>query len=102
MIRGWLLILFVATPLFAAQPKPKEKPPTLERVNTELLARGALLIDPLTGEVLYAKNVDEAFPPASTVKMMTALVAYEKTGGLGTITIQPEDTRVEPSHVRPL
>ncbi|NCZ58123.1 MAG: D-alanyl-D-alanine carboxypeptidase, partial [Actinobacteria bacterium] len=31
--------------------------------------------------------------------MMTALLAYEKTGGIGTITIQPEDTRVEPSHV---
>ena len=99
MIRGWLLLLFAATPLLAAQPKPKEKPPTLEQVNTELLARGALLVDPLTGEVLYAKNVDETFPPASTVKLMTALLAYEKTGGLGTITIQPEDTRVEPSHV---
>ena len=99
MIRGWLLLLFAATPLLAAQPKPKEKPPTLEQVNAELLARGALLLDPLTGEVLYAKNVDDTFPPASTVKMMTALIAYEKTGGIGSITIQPEDTRVEPSSV---
>jgi len=83
----------------AAQPKPKAKPPTLPQVNEQLLARAALMVDPLTGEVLYARNVDETFPPASTVKMMTALLAYQKTGGLGTITIQPEDTRVEPSHV---
>jgi D-alanyl-D-alanine carboxypeptidase len=94
----WLLLLAAAV-ASAAQPKPTPKPPTLEQVNEQLLARAALLVDPLTGQVLYARNVDETFPPASTVKMMTALLAYEKTGGIGTITIQPEDTRVEPSHV---
>ncbi len=99
MIRPLILVLLAACPLLAAQPKPKEKPPTLEQVNSQILARAALLIDPLTGEVLYAKNVDDTFPPASTVKMMTALIAYEKTGGIGSITIQPEDTRVEPSSV---
>jgi D-alanyl-D-alanine carboxypeptidase (penicillin-binding protein 5/6) len=94
----WILMLTAATAP-AAQPKPKPKPPTLPQVNEQLLARAALMVDPLTGEVLYARNVDETFPPASTVKMMTALLAYQKTGGFGTITIQPEDTRVEPSHV---
>ena len=92
-----LLAAISAAP--AAQPKPKPKPPTLPQVNEQLLARAALMVDPLTGEILYARNVDETFPPASTVKMMTALLAFQKTGGLGTITIQPEDTRVEPSHV---
>jgi len=94
----WVLMLAAAVAP-AAQPKPKPKSPTLEQVNEQLLARAALMVDPLTGQVLYAKNVDDTFPPASTVKMMTALLAYEKTGGLGTITILPEDTRVEPSHV---
>ena len=94
----WVLVL-VASAAPAAQPIPKPKPPTLEQINEQLLARAALMVDPLTGQVLYAKNVDDTFPPASTVKMMTALLAYEKTGGNGTITIQPEDTRVEPSHV---
>jgi len=94
----WVLMLAAAVAP-AAQPQPKPKPPTLEQLNEQLLARAALMVDPLTGRVLYAKNVDDTFPPASTVKMMTALLAYEKTGGIGTITIQPEDTRVEPSHV---
>ena len=94
----WVLVL-VASAAPAAQPKPKSKPPTLEQVNEQLLARAALMVDPLTGQALYARNVDDPFPPASTVKMMTALLAFEKTGGIGTITVQPEDTRVEPSHV---
>lgn len=93
------LLLLAVSLAPAAQPKPQPKPPSLQQVNEHLLARAALMVDPLTGEVLYARNVDETFPPASTVKMMTALLAYQKTGGLGTITIQPEDTRVEPSHV---
>jgi D-alanyl-D-alanine carboxypeptidase len=78
---------------------PPPKPPTLEKVNEELLAKSALLMDPLTGQVLYARNIDDTFPPASTVKLMTALIVYEKTGGKGTVTIDPQDTRVEPSTV---
>ncbi|NDA25863.1 MAG: LysM peptidoglycan-binding domain-containing protein [Verrucomicrobia bacterium] len=99
MIRLTFLFLL---PLFAvqgAQPPPKEKPPTLEQVNEELLAKGALLVDPLTGQVLYARNIDDTFPPASTVKLMTAWLVYQKTGGQGTVTIRDEDTHVEPSSV---
>jgi serine-type D-Ala-D-Ala carboxypeptidase (penicillin-binding protein 5/6) len=83
----------------AAPPVPPPKPPTLVQVQAKLLAKAALLIDPLTGDVLYARNIDAPYPPASTVKLMTALVAYEKMGARGTVTIAPEDTRVEPSSV---
>ena len=95
-----LFCLFTLLPaLHSAPPTPPKKPPTLEQVNTELLAKAALLADPLTGEVLYARDIDTPYPPASTVKLMTALVAYRKTGGLGTATITSEDVRVEPSTV---
>ena len=99
MTRLVFLLLFSLLPLQGAQPPPKEKPPTLEQVNEELLARAALLLDPLTGQVLYARNVDDTFPPASTVKLMTAWLVYQKTGGQGTVLVQSEDTRVEPSSV---
>lgn len=92
-------LLFTFSVGFGAQPNPKEKPPTLEQVNEELLAKSALLVDPLTNQVLYARNVDETFPPASTVKMMTAWLVYEKTGGQGFVTVEQADTRVEPSSV---
>ena len=93
------LTLLTAVTAPAAPPPPKEKPPTLEQVNGELLAKSALLVDPLTGQVLYARNVDDTFPPASTVKLMTAWLVYQKTGGQGTVLVQAEDTRVEPSSV---
>jgi D-alanyl-D-alanine carboxypeptidase (penicillin-binding protein 5/6) len=40
-------------------------------------ARTAFLIDLNSGAVLYAKNPDERFPPASLAKMMTTEVAFE-------------------------
>ena len=92
-------ILLACSHIQAAPPVPPPKPPTLEQVQAKLLAKAALLVDPLTGDVLYARNIDAPYPPASTVKLMTALVAYEKMGGRGTVTIAPEDTRVEPSTV---
>lgn len=94
-----LIILLACSHIQAAPPVPPPKPPTLEQVQAKLLAKAALLVDPLTGDVLYARNIDAPYPPASTVKLMTALVAYEKMGGRGTVTIAPEDTRVEPSNV---
>lgn len=49
---------------FAASPPP-------------VVADGALLIDTTTGEILYEKNKDTKFYPASTTKMMTALLVLE-------------------------
>ena len=40
-------------------------------------AGGAIVMDMDTGTVLYAKNVDQTFYPASITKIMTALVAIE-------------------------
>ena len=95
-----LFCLFTFLPaLHSATPILPKKPPTIEQVNTELLAKAALLADPLTGEVLFARDIDTPYPPASTVKLMTAWLTYQKTGGKGFVTISPEDVRVEPSTV---
>jgi D-alanyl-D-alanine carboxypeptidase len=40
-------------------------------------ARAAIIMDAATGEVLFEKNADDALPPASTTKVMTAIVALE-------------------------
>lgn len=42
-----------------------------------LVAESAILMDFTTGEVLYQKNADIRRPPASTTKIVTALVALE-------------------------
>lgn len=41
-------------------------------------ADSVVLMDATTGDILYGKNVDSAYPPASTTKIMTALLTLEK------------------------
>jgi len=70
-----------------------------DTVRDQLLARSALLYDATTGKVLYERNIDEPFPPASTTKLMTALLVYELKGMGGSLQVEDGDTYVEPSHV---
>ena len=73
--------------------KPKVTPPD------EVKAVGVMLQDAKTGEVLYARNPDMHLLPASTTKLMTALIVYEKLGGFkGSVTIEESD-RAEPSNI---
>lgn len=37
-----------------------------------------VLMDATTGDILYGKNIDSAYPPASTTKIMTCLLTLEK------------------------
>lgn len=46
-----------------------------EGMNVE--AKSAILIEPISGTVLYEKNPDEKFAPASVTKIMTMLLAME-------------------------
>lgn len=42
-----------------------------------VVADSAVLIDATTGTVLYSKNMNTAYPPASTTKIMTTLLTLE-------------------------
>ncbi len=44
-------------------------------------ALSAVLMDAETGQILYAKNADEALPPASVTKVMTLLLVMEAIDG---------------------
>lgn len=44
----------------------------------EVSAKGAILIDAATGEILFKKNADEKLPMASTTKIMSALILLEQ------------------------
>jgi len=67
--------------------------------NQKVQARSALLVDVASGKVLFQRNPAEALPPASTVKLLTALLVYERTHLKGEVVIQRADTLVEPSHI---
>lgn len=53
----------------------------------QLSAEGAILIDAETGAVLYEKNAEIRLYPASTTKLMTALLALENSALGETVTV---------------
>lgn len=57
-------------------------------------ADSAVLMDGKTGEILYSKNMNTAYPPASTTKIMTALLVLEncKLDDIVTIGNKPPNT----------
>lgn len=63
----------------------------------EISAKSSVVIDSLTGEVLFSKNKDEKLPMASTTKIMTTLLTLEH-GDLDTVfTVDSEAIKVEGS-----
>lgn len=53
----------------------------------QISAEGAILIEAETGAVLFEKNATERFYPASTTKLMTALLALENAALGETVTV---------------
>lgn len=45
--------------------------------GTNIEARSALLMEPMSGKILYEKNANEKFAPASVTKVMTMLLTME-------------------------
>lgn len=62
-----------------------------------LHAQSAIMIDARTGEVLFQKNADARRVPASTQKLLTALLVTRDGNLDKTVTISRSDTRVEPT-----
>jgi serine-type D-Ala-D-Ala carboxypeptidase (penicillin-binding protein 5/6) len=64
-ILAFTLIIFIPYPAAA-----NSKPPSV-------LADGAILMDADTGKIIYGKNINAAYPPASVTKIMTVLLTLE-------------------------
>ena len=60
--------------------------------HPEVAAEGAVLLNAATGEVLYGKNQDQQFYPASITKVMTALVVLEHCNLNETVTFSETAT----------
>lgn len=57
--------------------EPNSKGSTDNVIGFEPQAKSALLIEPTSGKVIYEKNSQEKFAPASVTKIMTMLLAME-------------------------
>ena len=62
-----------------------------------IVAKAGVLIDATTGQVLFERNAHEHRAPASTTKMMTALVTLEHAALDEVVTAGPDVTTVIPS-----
>ncbi|HEX9443124.1 MAG TPA: D-alanyl-D-alanine carboxypeptidase [Candidatus Binatia bacterium] len=68
---AWLFLLIFSLLLLAPPAARSEFP------EEGLTARAALLMDAKTGEILFQRDPDAELPPASTTKVVTALVVLE-------------------------
>ncbi len=71
------------------------------RVNAppEIVARAAMLMNPVTGEVMYAKEPHLRLPPASTTKVLTAVVALERLHPYSRVRVSPGAASTVPSRI---
>ncbi|MCI8887813.1 MAG: D-alanyl-D-alanine carboxypeptidase [Hungatella sp.] len=58
----------------------------------QIQAEGAVVIDARTGDILYGKNEKKRFYPASTTKLMTAMLTLEHTNLNDTVTFSKAAT----------
>jgi serine-type D-Ala-D-Ala carboxypeptidase (penicillin-binding protein 5/6) len=65
-----------------------------------LTAEGAIVIDALTGQALYEKNPDMPLYPASTTKIMTALLVIEAGDLDREVIVTDEDSKVGESSLQ--
>src|SRR5258705_10673447 len=90
-----LTILFFATPVDSTWGFAPDE---------DLTARAAVLMDASTGKILFQKEADLRLPPASTTKVVTAILTLESGRKLSdSITVSKEATRVPASklYLRP-
>jgi serine-type D-Ala-D-Ala carboxypeptidase (penicillin-binding protein 5/6) len=79
-------------------PTPAPRTPAPQTAQNEgelpLAAKGAIVIDACTGETLYERNADEPQFPASTTKIMTALLVIEAGDLDREVEVTLEDSKV--------
>lgn len=81
VVRKRLVYLLLSVMLLVALP------PQAEAEEPQVMGEAAALIDAQTGMLLYGKDAHKKMYPASTTKVLTALVALEKAKASDVVTI---------------
>ncbi|MDE3076144.1 MAG: D-alanyl-D-alanine carboxypeptidase [Chloroflexota bacterium] len=64
-----------------------------------ITAKGAIVVDTDTQQVMFARAVDDRRPPASIMKIVTAMVALDNLKPEQLVTVSPAAATVEPNHM---
>jgi D-alanyl-D-alanine carboxypeptidase (penicillin-binding protein 5/6) len=93
------LLLFVSPA--NGTPKKEAETPVAEKSGADkepaVVAQSAALIDSFTGEFLFLKNENAIQYPASSTKILTALLVIEAGDLDKLVTVDISDTKVEPT-----
>ena len=65
-----------------------------------LYSKSSILIDSTTGQILYEHNAYEKLYPASTTKLMTAILTLENCQLTDIVTVNPDALKVFPPHIQ--
>jgi serine-type D-Ala-D-Ala carboxypeptidase (penicillin-binding protein 5/6) len=103
LIRAFTLLigLFLLAAPATGTPKKQANAPIAENPDGEreptVVAQSAALIDSFTGEFLFLKNENAIQYPASSTKILTALLVIEAGDLDKLVTVDISDTKVEPT-----
>lgn len=95
--RQWWMLLFTILGMISGTALGQEE----QRVfgQPEIAARAAVLMNPATGEILFSKEPHLRLPPASTTKILTALVILEHLDPNARILVSPQAASAPPSRI---
>jgi len=93
----WLTVALVV--FFAASPVLAARAGSRAQSRSSITARAAILVDNQTGEVLWERNADTPLPPASTTKVLTAMVALRSGRLDDSFLVSPGAAKEPPSKI---
>jgi serine-type D-Ala-D-Ala carboxypeptidase (penicillin-binding protein 5/6) len=67
--------------------------------SLSVTAKGVVVMDADTGQVIISRNMDKMLPPASTTKVMTAILAIEKAKPADIVKVSRHASDMSPSKV---
>lgn len=74
-------------------------PEALASDDLSISAKGVVVMDASTGNIIISRNADMKLPPASTTKVMTAIVTLERAKSTDTFRVSKNATLASPSKV---
>lgn len=91
----WMLITILT---IGVEPVLGQEAPGLS-AQPGIAALSAVLMNPASGEILFAKEPHLRLPPASTTKVLTALVALEHLDPNTRLSVSPQAASASPSRI---
>ncbi len=72
---------------------------TTKRLNRKISSRAAIIVDAVSGKTLYSRNPDSQRQPASTIKVITGMIALKSLANTDKVSVSSKAARQPRSKV---